>query len=218
MATYPPPHTPHPHPSHPCGKWWPARHRRPFILPPLCCRSRQSKIRLVGQTGATYTSQRTVTHLEHSGKDFNTPNPSQTPPSLPHHHQLLFNYTLSCSRLRAWMPHVPSSRSARTDGGGQGVGEGSSSNTFSKNPACQCASQNENTEGIRPSASHAALPVAPSGPSRANLSRVGNWDVISAGAGTAPGIIQRSLATRFPQCWISALPSPVPPSPITAQD
>lgn len=58
------------------------------------------------------------------------------------------------------MPHVPSSRSARTDGGGQGVGEGSSSNTFSTNPACQCASQNENTEGIRPSASHAALPVA----------------------------------------------------------
>lgn len=80
MATYPPPA---PHSSPPCGKWWPARHSRPFFLPPLCCRSRQSKIRLVGQTGATYTSQRTVTHLEHSGKDFNTPNPSQTPPSLP---------------------------------------------------------------------------------------------------------------------------------------
>lgn len=50
-----------------------------FFLPPLCCWSRQSKIRLAEQTGATDASQRTMTHLEHSRKDFNSPNPSPAP-------------------------------------------------------------------------------------------------------------------------------------------
>lgn len=92
-----------------------------FFLPPLCCRSRQSRICLAGQTGATSASQHTMSQLEHSGKDFDTPNP--TPAPSPNHHQLpLFNYTLSYSRLRAWMPQVPSSRSAWTDvGWGWGV-------------------------------------------------------------------------------------------------
>lgn len=133
----------------------------------LCWRLRQSRAVWPGRQEPPIAPKRTMSHSEHSGKDFNTP-PSHSSPAS---RSLVFNYTLSYSCLRAWIPQVFSScLNAR-----QPTANWEALTLFNMS---NLSVMNSHTD----TQIHTfCVSVALVALSRAKLSQVSNWDVIFIG-------------------------------------
>lgn len=107
---------------------------------------------------------------------------------------LVFNYTLSYSCLRAWIPQVFSNCLDAL----QFTSNGEALTLFNMS--------NLSVMKMHKNSTHTStLSIAPVALSWAKLSQVSNWDVIFTEEDALPGIIQHGLATRFHLSWISSL-------------